>query len=87
METTEMVALLNKTQIIAAIEEAYLDKLNDFDEGFLHSTPIVLLVYLFDRHGLITEAMITKNKQQIDEPFDPNQPLTTTPNTSNAVSN
>mmetsp|Transcript_25971 Transcript_25971/g.53458 ORF Transcript_25971/g.53458 Transcript_25971/m.53458 type:complete len:104 (-) Transcript_25971:478-789(-) len=54
IEMAETFALLIKNQIITAIEEDYLDDLNDPDEGFLHSTPIDLLLHIFDCHGLIT---------------------------------
>lgn len=77
IETAENVALLIKNQIIAAVEETYIDELNDPDEGYLHSTPIDLMDHLFDRYGLITETMITENKAMMDEPFDPTQPFAT----------
>mmetsp|Transcript_23112 Transcript_23112/g.46135 ORF Transcript_23112/g.46135 Transcript_23112/m.46135 type:complete len:98 (-) Transcript_23112:65-358(-) len=36
IESAQIVALLCKNQIIAAVKETYVNKLNNPDEGFLH---------------------------------------------------
>mmetsp|Transcript_20381 Transcript_20381/g.42849 ORF Transcript_20381/g.42849 Transcript_20381/m.42849 type:complete len:80 (+) Transcript_20381:121-360(+) len=66
-----------KNEIIAAVKDAYLNKLNNPNVGFLASTLEDILDHLFNRYGLITESMITENKQKINEPFDTSLPFST----------
>ena len=64
-----------KNQVIKAIEEVYLDEINDTYTGFINLTTREILEWLLIRYSKITAADLHENKRRLNEPLDTSKPV------------
>jgi len=64
-----------KNQILSAFEEVHLLALKNDTSGFTHVTPRTMLTHLYDVYGQIHRGETIKNRNRLQLPFDPTQPV------------
>ena len=64
-----------KNQITKAIDDVYVDELNDPYTGYMQLTAKDILDWLVQRYGKISAADLQDNKTRFNEPMDTSQPV------------
>lgn len=64
-----------KNQITKAIDDVYLDELNNPYTGYMQLTAKNILDWLLQRYGKISAADLQDNKTRFNEPIDTSQPV------------
>jgi hypothetical protein len=66
-----------KKLIIESFDDAYLNALSDEIVGNANCTSLQLLTHLLTYYAMIAPTELTQNKERINTPYDPNQPIET----------
>jgi hypothetical protein len=64
-----------KKLIVNMVHENYLMGIRDDDTGFAGVTPWDMMEYLYTNHGQLLYEDLVKNKNRLNEPFDPTEPI------------
>jgi conjugal transfer/entry exclusion protein len=66
-----------KKLIVNMVHENYLMGIRDDDTGFAGVSPWEMMDYLYTNHGQLLYEDLVKNKNRLNEPFDPTEPIFT----------
>jgi hypothetical protein len=66
-----------KAQLLQAIPVIYREAIADPDTGYAEVTPAELLTHIMDSYGEITQLELDQNTARLEQPWDPEAPITT----------